>query len=397
MTDNVAVKNLNELNVDKNWKHNSSPPPITGNVEERCALALEHIIHGLSCLQYFSSTEEKLAKEKEEIAKQQERIRIIHEEQNPIMAKPHQAIPLPYEHLQKKTDEKKIVVQVAESKAGKSKKSKRNRKKSASVSKETVDSDEERVRSLLLQQPKAVIQTWNLHLKLLLLEKACLIYAILTEQAYQSAQYGTALKFITLAMKCQQLVNKYKIFTPQETCLLGRAGDCLFQCSQNFQSIQEYIDEFRTERDIDRALLQEIQPDLESISDEGGEEMLVPQPSDSIEQLNLTSIVCYEAALKTATKREARNELIGRMGSVQNELGVRYMHWSQAEYQKACSDESATGNMNSSAYMTLATQSYDCLTRGITAFEQIGDDANLAILLCNMGRFMRFRGHLDDE
>lgn len=400
MTDNVAVKNLNELNVDKNWKHNSSPPPITGSVEERCAIALEHVIEGLSCLQYFSSTEEKLSKEKEEIAKQQERILIIHEEQNPTMARPYQAIPLPYEHLPEQQQVVQTVVNAPDTKAAttaKSKKSKRNRKKSASVSRDTNHTAVDREQSLLPQQPLPVIQTWNLHLKLLLLEKASLIYAILIEQAYQSEQYGTALKFVTLAMKCQQLVIKYKFFTSRKTCLLGRAGDCLFQCSQNFQSIQTYIDEFRTERDIDRALLQELQCDFDAMNGDGAEETLVPQPTDSIEQLNLTSIACYEAALKMTTTEETRSELIGRMGSVQNELGVRYMHWSQAEYQKVSGGETEAegGEKKSTVYLMLASQSYDCLTRGIAAFEKIGDDANLAILLCNMGRFMRFRGHLD--
>lgn len=406
MTDNVAVKNLNELNVDKNWKHNSSPPPISGSVEERCAIALQHIIEGLSCLQYFSSTEEKLSKEKEEIAKQQERIRIIHEEQNPTMAKPLQAIPLPYEHLKQQSNEIQTVAEmtpnvgVADAKASnKNKKSKRNRKKSSSTCKDVADSDDEVEQSLTLpQQPTIAIQTWNLHLKLLLIEKACLVYAILTEQAYQLEQFGTALKFITLAMKCQQLVTKYKVLNSQRACLFGRAGDCLFQCSQNFTSIQTYIDDFRTERDIDRQLIQELQVDFDAI--EGDEPALIPPPSDNIEELKLFSIACYDAALKITAQKEARHELIGRKGSVQNELGVRYMHWAQAEYEKAMAEETtpaADEAIKPKLYMELATKSYDCLTQGIAAFEKIGDDANLAILLCNMGRFMRFRGHLDEE
>lgn len=47
--------------------------------------------------------------------------------------------------------------------------------------------------------------------------------------------------------------------------------------------------------------------------------------------------------------------------------------------------------------LSLAKKSYDCLIRGINLFEEINDNANLAILLCNMGRFMRFRAHLEDE
>lgn len=423
MTDNVAVKNLNELNVDKNWKHNSCPPPISSNVEERCFEALENIIQGLSCLQYFSSTEEKLTKEREEIAKQEERIRIIHEEQNPNMARSYQAIPLPYENLQPKTVMVETMVDSStETKTNKSKKSKRNRKKSQSAQNNAIDSNLAKSQSLLLK-PTGVIYSWNVHLKLLLLEKACLTYAILAEQAYQNVQYGNALKFISLAIKIQNIVTKYK--TPQfsqQTCLLGRAGDCLFQCAQNFQTIQEHLDAYRDERDIDLLLIQELQKDCDAIVGD----IFLPLPTDSIEELNLSSIVCYETALKYATKGEAKHELIGRKGSVQNELGVRYMHWSQAEYRKALDamdaaesetetatekadneTENATNALAKSKgektksssydYVMLATKSYDCLVRGIAAFEQIGDDANLAILLSNMGRFMRFRGHLDEE
>lgn len=45
-------------------------------------------------------------------------------------------------------------------------------------------------------------------------------------------------------------------------------------------------------------------------------------------------------------------------------------------------------------YMKLAKKSYDCLIRGISAFNEVQDNVNLAFLYCNMGRFMRFRAHL---
>lgn len=45
-------------------------------------------------------------------------------------------------------------------------------------------------------------------------------------------------------------------------------------------------------------------------------------------------------------------------------------------------------------YMKLAMKSYDSLIRGISAFNEVQDNVNLAFLYCNMGRFMRFRAHL---
>lgn len=47
--------------------------------------------------------------------------------------------------------------------------------------------------------------------------------------------------------------------------------------------------------------------------------------------------------------------------------------------------------------MKLAKKSYECFIAGIGIFEEIKDNANLCILLCNMGRFMRFRAHIEGD
>lgn len=407
---NIAIKSIHdtasEFILDKNWKHNSSPPPLSGSVDERCAIALQNIADGFNCLQYFSSTEEKLTKEKEEIAKQEEKIRIIQEEQNPNMAKPYQAIPLPYEQLHKRISSKNIT-QTA-------KKTKRSRKKSQSSggshkSNKNLPQSEipDTVQSLSVKCQSGLIKSWNVHLKLLLLEKACLIYATLTEQAYQNEQYGSSLKFISLAIKCQLIVTKHMAsISSQKLCLLGRAGDCFFQCAQNFNAILTYLEQFDTERDVDIAIKQELKNDIETINIEAK----LPRPTDNMEHLILTSITYYEAALEYATSKESRHELIGRLGSVRNELGVKYMHWAQADYRRALEEKTddATNETNDEEkksdvpkpeplFLTLSKRSYDCLIRGIASFEEINDNANLAILLCNMGRFMRFRAHLEER
>lgn len=401
-TENIAVKNIHdtvsEFNMDKNWKHNSSPPPISGTVDERCLTALQHISNGLNCLQYFSLTKEKLAKEREEIAKQQEKLRIIQEELNPTMAKPYQAIPLPYEKLRKEStasthDENATVIDASTSKG-----TKNHRKHVPNERKASHESQ-----SIILNS--TVAPSWNVHLKILLLEKGCLIYATLTEQAYQNEQYGTALKYISLALKCQHIVTKHvSSISSQKSCLLGRAGDCFFQCAQNFSSIETYLEQFKTLRDVDIEIKEELKNDIENLD----EEQKLPHPTDNIEQLILSSISCYETALEDVSSKESRHELIGRLGSVRNELGVKYMHWSQAEYRKhvdlerdmeateSKSDETKDTPKSENLYLSLAMRSYDCLIRGIALFEEINDNANLAILLCNMGRFMRFRAHLDE-
>lgn len=400
---NIAIQSVNdatkESSHNKCWdKHNSTPQPLTGSIDERCANALQYIANGLNCLQYVSLTEEKLIKEREEIAKQAEKMRIIQEEQNPNMAKPYQAIPLPYEPLtpRKSTDSVKDI------KLDNTKTSKRAKKKNQFMS------ESEAVQSLQRTCPSNVIKSWNVHLKLLLLEKACLIYAIQTEREYQQERYGTALRFIMLAMKCHRIVNTHMLSISSsksnyQTNIIARAGDCFFQCAQHFNDINKFLAQYEIERDVDIAIHKELQKEIETDRDD----FKIPELTDNMEQLILASTACYEMALQQTdgSDTNTKNELIGRAGSVLNELGVLYMHWSQEIHQKLLEDENLTNDSEKEEdsvvkpeplYMTLAKKSYDCLIRGIALFEEIKDDANLAILLGNMGRFMRFRAHLQE-
>lgn len=130
----------------------------------------------------------------------------------------------------------------------------------------------------------------------------------------------------------------------------------------------------------------------------------------------VSSCSCYERALKyienshySMNSEETSHELLRRLGNVRNELGLKYMYWAQEEYAKANADNPndiddhesvdnspAKGKMDSAdcMYIKLAMKSYDCLMRGINAFNLVHDNVNLAFLYCNMGRFMRFRAHL---
>ena len=76
--------------------HNSRPAPLLCSTAERCNIALQHIVDGLQCLQYFDNYEEQKQREKE---KEAERQKIVHEETHPNMAKSDNAIPLPYQPL----------------------------------------------------------------------------------------------------------------------------------------------------------------------------------------------------------------------------------------------------------------------------------------------------------
>lgn len=390
---------------------NALPPPLCGTVDERCASALQYIADGLNCLQYFSMNEAKLAKEREEIEKQTERMRIIQEEQNPTMAKPYQAIPLPYERIRQNREAEAT----PSTSTSCDTKEQSHRKSNSEPSTSAGAGAASKAGQLFVDKPQPAVKSWNVHLKLLFFEKSCLIYAILTEQAYQRKEYGDALKYISIALKFYDIVSMHQFYCMSVgsnycTNLLGRAGDCYFNCAQNFEHIRSHLDAYNTKRDIDEQLKIELEKDENQFRRKP--DIRPIQLDDNLEELILSSISYYETALMHTDASESRDEILSRIGSVLNELGIKYMTWSQEHYQKQekftkylppdvvihrRTDDGDGEKTPEDLHLTLAMKSYDCLVRGIAIFETLNDNSNLAILLCNMGRFMRFRAHLEYE
>uniref|UniRef100_A0A6P4FYV0 Erythroid differentiation-related factor 1-like n=1 Tax=Drosophila rhopaloa TaxID=1041015 RepID=A0A6P4FYV0_DRORH len=315
---NVAVRHICDALRDfKSHAKKAKPAPLLATTAERCTISLEHISAGLSCLQYFNGSQEEKLKESETNAKQEEKRRILHEEQNPNMAKPFSAIPLPYEQL-------KLIQQPAQVVKKPSTKVKRSKSKElATTGKSKNVSSSNRQMSAKFNAQH--FGSWNVHLKLLLLEKACLTFATLAEHYYESRSYGSTLRSIELACRCQQVLNKYMAnVVSQYSCLLGRAGDCFFQMSKHWAAIEEYVQQYE-EQDASMGVIgDELAQELE------GEEEVLPSlaPANNVEHVMLHSCKCYEQALEHAQKMES-NELLRRLGNVRNELGLKYMYWAQ--------------------------------------------------------------------
>lgn len=82
------------------------PPPISGTVEERCQSALEHVSSGLDCLKYFpSEPESKKSSEVKTDGDKPEKGKHEYDEATNNMAKPFQAIPMPYVPLDSSSTE----------------------------------------------------------------------------------------------------------------------------------------------------------------------------------------------------------------------------------------------------------------------------------------------------
>ncbi|XP_054731680.1 erythroid differentiation-related factor 1 [Anastrepha obliqua] len=445
---NVAVKQicdtLKELNLDAHIKNGKRypriPSPLHAGIEDRCRISLEHISAGIACLKFFNSSEEKFIKESEVRAKDEEKQRILHEEQHPNMAKPFKPIPLPYESLNKTAsngepdtlkhnNDETGDSQTQSELDKKTKKSKVKRSKGRELKEcSSIKIEANQAQSLSAAEDKRIgtkfnlqhFGSWNVHLKLLLLEKACLTYATYAEFHYVEQKYGRCLKAIYMACRCQEVVLKYMSdIASQKSCLLGRAGDCFFQMAKNWQDIDSYLEQFNEESEIAQNINNELVKDL------NGDDLIeLITPLANIEHLMLSSCKCYENAIEcimegSDSDEDARSELLRRLGNVRNELGLKYMYWAQEEYSKVMENNAHKVNDDDDStesgpskeiqtedemqksekpeepiYIKLVMKSYDCLIRGISAFSEVHDNVNLAFLYCNMGRFMRFRAHL---
>ncbi|KAH8370610.1 hypothetical protein KR093_004353, partial [Drosophila rubida] len=399
---NVAVRHICDALRDfKSHAKQSKPAPLIANTVDRCRISLQHISAGISCLQYFNGSQEEKLKESEMHAKQEEKQRILHEEQHPNMAKPFNAIPLPYEQLKlvppsPSTPSPSLPAPSDVSAKKRSVKPKSKRSKSKELATTASSSSSKPTHQLSAKFNTQHFGSWNVHLKLLLLEKACLTYATLAEHHYESQSYGSTLRAIELACRCQQVLNKYMAnVVSQQSCLLGRAGDCFFQMSKHWHAIEQYVQQYEQLDESSRLIALELEHELED------SELLSLAPVKNVEQVMLHSCKCYEEALEHAQSTES-NELLRRLGNVRNELGLKYMYSAQEEYSSLKrSAETSQGTKESSKkineeplYVKLTVNSYDCLRRGIEAFTAVQDNVNLAFLYCNMGRFMRLRAHL---
>nr|XP_018900109.1 PREDICTED: erythroid differentiation-related factor 1 [Bemisia tabaci]XP_018900110.1 PREDICTED: erythroid differentiation-related factor 1 [Bemisia tabaci]XP_018900111.1 PREDICTED: erythroid differentiation-related factor 1 [Bemisia tabaci] len=348
------------------------PPPLTTNIEERCEMALVNISNGLDCLKFFTP-----------------------EEKEPKQAKPFEAIPMPYSSLDSETSNSN------KSSRNNPKKSKKGRKKE--LQKDMVASDEDEseglevevdgnentiLKALLCkthneavsvgqQPPVKDSLAWSVHLKTLLVEKACLVYATLAEEEYNLKRFGKALKHYKFVMYIRALAASSDQSKELISYLLGRCGDCYFQIARDWMSIEKTREDLKSSSMIDERIWNQIKKDSQ-IYKYKEDLKLIPDTIPDFGETLLQCCHCYERALQHQKIRAQRNILKRRLGNVHNELGAFYMN--QAE---------ATVPFSSETVKSLFRKSQEYLDKGIKLFEAVKDDVNLALLHSNEGRLMR--------
>ncbi|KAK1125167.1 hypothetical protein K0M31_006507 [Melipona bicolor] len=400
----TAIKSLTLANIKEHRECEEpkyKPPPISGTIEERCLAALDHVYHGLECLQYFpiddNSEEEQKKLEEEEEKKKRE-----YEENHLNMARPFQAIPMPYISL--KEDKKEIDSEVSSVSSSPSHKRKLKQKKVKKSEKiiSKVETHEIEPKALLCKLKAETLPTWqapqknniiswNVHLKTLLYEKASLIFAVLAENEYANRNYGASLRYMLAVLRCQNILEIFCGIRNDKSIsyLLGRAGDCCFMAVQDWCNVEKHRRDYEMKNEIEERIVQEIYQ-MGDLDINGAE--LLPQHLESLESTLVASYKCYEKALSLEPIDMDRNNLLRRLGNIHNELGVLYMNQAGTRYQQENLGEDSISS--SDAVTALLTRSLTHLEAGVKAFETVHDEANLALLHSNTGRLMRLCAHM---
>ncbi|KAF7410218.1 hypothetical protein HZH68_004599 [Vespula germanica] len=402
-TPSASIKSLTLANIKEQVEQEGpkyKPPPITGSVEERCLTALEHVAHGLECLKYFPT--EESSDEEQKKAEDSENEKKKYEEANPNMAKPFQAIPMPYASLNQDKGNESGETSQSNSPSHKRKNKQKKKKSEKYTTKENTSINNKDTKSWLCKSKNETLPiwqapkksdnvSWNAHLKTLLYEKASLIFAVLAENEYANKNYGASLRYILAVLRCQKILEVCCGIRNEKSisCLLGRAGDCCFMTVQDWCNIEKHRKNYDIKNVTEEKIIEEIYS-MEDLDTYGIE--LLPQRLESLEFTLVASYKCYEKALSYEPLEVEKNNLLRRLGNIHNELGVLYMNQAGTRYQQ----ESTTNESSQSSadVTTLLNRSLHHLEAGVKAFETVHDEANLALLYSNTGRLMRICAHM---
>ncbi|XP_059486132.1 erythroid differentiation-related factor 1 [Neocloeon triangulifer] len=334
--ENVEIGSLCWKNSCTKVLEKTTPPPLIGSVYDRCRNSLRHISDGLVCLRQLDTRQ------------------IQQEEEEPKMAHPFTAIPMPYTNM--------TSMVVSPTKA------------------------EER-------QPPEPPDQWKAQLLTLLYEKALLVTAVMTQNCVTTEQFGAALRLVqvllTLNLGLQKLAKvlgvkhgKESEMAAMKSFLLGQAGDACCMIVQNWNKVEQYRSDINTKDELIEPILKQMQLDVGPTYDD-----TVPVDLDlpNVEDVLRSSLECYIQAVNSKPPADQVPGIQRRIGNIHNELGVFYMTQASAVASER--------GVKDSQFQVLVKKSLSELEAGISAFEKVADVSNLALLLLNTGRLMRLCSH----
>ncbi|XP_064465942.1 erythroid differentiation-related factor 1-like [Ornithodoros turicata] len=343
--------------------------PFRSNWSERCRLAMNHVLEGLTFVLSESPTNAQSSESSPPTKAEAEAARF--EEENLNMAKPYEPIPLKYSPLTSDAP-----VQIEEESIPEEKKLDEAWK--VEVSKSFTN----------LRDP-----SWKHHCLQFLLQKAVRIYCAMAELSCGEKRYGRALKCIQYGLQCHEQLRYLVVKDGKQCCLeslvylLGLAGDVylmLVHGEKGFTKEEHLEDSESVSSEDERILLL-----LEKISSHkiNIRYCLAGEFPQDLERTLVLSARCYASALKILPnqKRDVFERLTRRLGNISNELGVFYMNQAARIFNEL--------EYSNEQVEHLWAKSQECLERGVEAFEMLNDIPNIALLSSNNGRLMRLRAH----
>lgn len=220
-------------------------------------------------MQYFPIDDNSEEERKEEEEKEQKKR--VYEENHLNMAKPFQAIPMPYISL--KEDKKEIESEVSSINNSPTHKKKSKQKKVKKLEKviAKMEPHENEAKALLCKLKAETLPTWqapkksdnvswNIHLKTLLYEKASLIFAVLAENEYANRNYGASLRYMLAVLRCQKILEIFCDIRNDKSIsyLLGRAGDCCFMAVQDWCNVEKHRKDYEIKSEIEERIVEDI-------------------------------------------------------------------------------------------------------------------------------------------
>ncbi|XP_045460302.1 erythroid differentiation-related factor 1 [Harmonia axyridis] len=375
-------ENLNEENSEEEIKACKPPPPIEGGADYRCLKALSNIHRGLNSLQYF--TDEPSEPEGAGMPS----------------ARSSDPIPMGYECLSGLKKEDVFDEGAGKVEQGNVKKTNKDmdstekgvvKKASKSKKKKAINKNPD-LASLLVMNNKNTEplptwkkknarqdgMPWKTHLKILLYEKAVLVFSTLSEYYFGKQQYDNCFRNLKLLARCCLIMRKLNgSIQINENCILGRAGDCcirIFSLCQNFQySFQKFRDNIYTHTRKETEMISQLMKDEDDNdpADPPNLHCLTKCDFETPEAVIHLAVVCYEEALKVSET----DNMLKRLGNALNETGTYYLNYAKMFYGQEI--------------RTWAKKAEKYITSSLKIFDKIGDVVNMALVNTNLGHMHR--------
>ncbi|QQP37161.1 uncharacterized protein FKW44_017351 [Caligus rogercresseyi] len=230
---------------------------------------------------------------------------------------------------------------------------------------------------------------WIEHFMSVLFKKAFLVYVTLAELYFTRGKYGQALRSVKRALELVKLLEegggREIEWIHHASFAWGVAGDSYMCMVKQWSHMSGYNEEYNTSDETDAFISERIESKHR--------EWNIKLPID-LEEAMLLATQCFKKAEELFLRENHQSNdylsVLKRLGNVENEIGVLYMH--QAAVLCESSGEEEKKEHPGSHIKELFGKSLSYLEEGIGHFRAVKDPSNIALLNSNIGRLWRLQG-----